>query len=79
MTDERRYEATGVRCLECLHVAQADTEAAKRGFGKCGAAVPPHYVSVIASRNCLAFDPAEESAVRARDAWAAKLKMFWQK
>lgn len=74
-----RYEATGITCLACAHIdLQGDKEAAKRAFGKCGAADPPHYVSVIASRNCLPFDPAEESVVKARNAWADKLTMFWQ-
>lgn len=74
----KRYESRGVTCLECIHIdLQGDKEAAKRGFGKCG--VDGLYVSFIAARNCLPFDPAEESTGQARDAWAAKLKMFWQK
>lgn len=73
-----RYETRGIRCLECIHVdLQGDKEAARRGFGKCGK--DGLYVSVIASRNCLPFDPAEEETVRARDAWAVKIRMFWQK
>lgn len=74
----RRYETRGIRCLECAHVElQGDKEAAKRGFGKCGA--DGLYVSVIAARNCLPFDPAPDDVVQARDAWAEKLPMFWHK
>lgn len=75
---EHRYESRGVRCLECALVdLQGDKEAAKRGFGKCGASGV--YVSVIMARNCLPFDPAPDEVVQARDAWADRLRMFWQK
>lgn len=76
----KRYESRGVRCLECQHVElQGDKEAARRGFGKCLAASPPHYVSVIAARNCLPFDRAPDEVVGPREVYAEKIRMFWQK
>lgn len=75
----KRIESRGVRCLECQHVElQGDKEAAKRGFGKCLAASPPPYVSVIAACNCTPFDRAPDDVVGPRDAWAAKLHLFHQ-
>ncbi len=75
----KRYESRGVRCLECQHVElQGDKEAAKRGFGRCATVETRGYVSVIMSRNCVEFDPAPAEVVGPREAWAEKLRMFWQ-
>lgn len=75
-----RYEARGVRCLECTALdLRSHPEQAKSGTGQCGAAEPPIFVSAVMARNCMPFEAAAPDVVEARDNWAKGLKMFWQR
>lgn len=74
-----RIESRGVRCLECSSLdLQANAEAAKNGFGQCRAGFGP-WVTFANARNCRRFEPAPAEQVAARDAWADKVPMFWQR
>lgn len=75
-----KIESRGITCLACRFLdLKGMPEHAKTGFGQCTVAEPVHFVSVQMARNCKLFEPAAPDLVEARDTWAAKLPLFWQR